>query len=477
MATAVAAVLVFVGLGSKSLWRDEAASYVIAAMPWRAFVDDALSENHNASLFYLLLRPMLALGRDEWMLRLLPALSFVATVPLVGLLAHRLLGPRQAVAAALLTAVNPFLLAYGQEARGYAPLVALSVAATWFLDVAATERRRSGWIGYGVTAGLAIYLHLFTAFFVAAQLLSLTPRRRLPRLREVAPGAVTLVLLWLPAVVLVVARSDERVYYRRRPPLSQPLRTAVEFAGSVPLFVVVGALVAVALWSCWRKRHELRTDDEVWRRFMLGTAMIAPVAVAWLVSYAVPMYESRYLIMCLPPMALLAADGISGLTGRTTRMLALAAVVALATIPIARYHLASFKREDIRSAVEYVDIAGTSDDAVAFMPAHARLGFRYYRAVDRRGDVPTDVARLAAGDPALWQRERPPAQLRRVLARHEVLWLVNYPGDRWHPSPPVMEQVFADCVRDGFVRTAERSFGEMHVTRYVRGPAADTACG
>ncbi len=68
-------------------------------------------------------------GTGELGLRSLSALAGVATVPVAYLLGIELRDRRAGIAAAALVAVNPMLLWYSQEARGYALLVLLTALA------------------------------------------------------------------------------------------------------------------------------------------------------------------------------------------------------------------------------------------------------------------------------------------------------------------------------------------------------------
>ncbi len=73
-------------------------------------------------------------GTGEVGLRSLSALAGVATVPVAYLLGLELRGRRAGIAAAAFVAVNPMLLWYSQEARGYALFSLLTaVAALYFV--------------------------------------------------------------------------------------------------------------------------------------------------------------------------------------------------------------------------------------------------------------------------------------------------------------------------------------------------------
>ena len=144
-------------------------------------------------------------GTGEVGLRSLSALAGVATVPVAYLLGLELRDRRAGIAAAALVAVNPMLLWYSQEARGYALLVLLTAVATLYflraLDVPSetgsygcisdgTSARRRDLALWGVFSALALATHYFAIFPLALEALWLLRRR----------GRRALAGLWIPVV-------------------------------------------------------------------------------------------------------------------------------------------------------------------------------------------------------------------------------------------------------------------------------------
>jgi mannosyltransferase len=116
-------------------------------------------------------------GLGEYGLRSFSAVAGVATVPVAYLLAAELRDRRAGLFAAALVAVNPMLLWYSQEARGYA-LLALLCAASALFFVRALERggrRDAAW--WGVLSGLALATHYFAVFPLAVEAVWLLARR------------------------------------------------------------------------------------------------------------------------------------------------------------------------------------------------------------------------------------------------------------------------------------------------------------
>ena len=82
-------------------------------------------------------------GHGEVGLRSMSAIAGTLTVPVAARIAKRLFDVRAGLFAAMLVAVNPFLVFYSQEARSYALLVLFSTCALWaFIEVLNATRGR-----------------------------------------------------------------------------------------------------------------------------------------------------------------------------------------------------------------------------------------------------------------------------------------------------------------------------------------------
>ena len=113
-----------IGLTYHSLWFDEVVSTVWAAKPageiWRAGL--SFVQDKHPPLYYLLLHGWTRLlGESDVSVRLLGVLiGALAVLPTYGI-GRRLGGDRAGALAALLLALNPFLIWYSQEARMFMP--------------------------------------------------------------------------------------------------------------------------------------------------------------------------------------------------------------------------------------------------------------------------------------------------------------------------------------------------------------------
>ncbi len=170
------------GLASQSLWRDEVDSIHFASRPLPELIAMFTRPGENGPLFFALLSPWLAaLGTSEFALRLQAALAGALAVPLVYALAGRLLqtagrgelryGAGLTLAnapllAALLVAVNPYLVWYSQEGKMYGWLVALALAVLLSFLAALQHGGWQRWLLYLLLLGVSALHHVWAVLLV-----------------------------------------------------------------------------------------------------------------------------------------------------------------------------------------------------------------------------------------------------------------------------------------------------------------------
>jgi mannosyltransferase len=177
--TLLAAGLRFATLGVQAYHHDEivTATRVLRGDFWHAM--DAVGFSESAPPLYYALAWFWTqvTGTGEWGLRSLSALVGIATVPVAYLLGAELRGRRTGIAAAALVAVNPMLIWYSQEARGYALMALLSAIAALYFVRALDSGRRRDLVAWGIASALALATHYFAVFPLAAEAAWLLWRR------------------------------------------------------------------------------------------------------------------------------------------------------------------------------------------------------------------------------------------------------------------------------------------------------------
>ncbi len=203
--TVLAAALRFATLGAQAYHHDEivTASRVLRDGFWHAMEAVGFSES-APPLYYALAWFWTQLtGTGEVGLRSVSALAGVATVPVAYLLGAELRGRRAGIVAAALVAVNPMLLWYSQEARGYALLALLTALAALYFVRALSSGRRNLTL-WGVFSALALATHYFAIFPIALEAGWLVWRRR----REAMAGLWIVLLCGLALAPLAIHQAS-----------------------------------------------------------------------------------------------------------------------------------------------------------------------------------------------------------------------------------------------------------------------------
>ena len=319
------------------LWIDEGLSVGIADRPLSE-IPQVLRQDGSPPLYYALLHLWIGVaGTSDVALRSLSLLFALLAVPVAWWAGRALLGTRTAWIAAVLTATNPYLTQYAQEARMYALVAVLSLVACACLGRAlapeAAERDRRPWaVGAALALAGLLYTHNWALYFGAAWggawlvLLWRSPGTSRPGLLRSGAiafgGALLLWLPWIPTFVGQVVHTGAP--WARTPAVSAVLLAPGRLMGTMALAVLVLAGGAGLAALVARGHHaRLRTT------LMLLGVGVATVVVAWLVSQVSPTWANRYLAMAVAPFVLAAAGALAS-AGR----LGLAALVLVAAMGV-----------------------------------------------------------------------------------------------------------------------------------------------
>jgi mannosyltransferase len=452
----LAFVLGLIEITGRSLGFDEGATVTIAAQHGGALGSGIAHDGGNMSGYYLALHVLTSVfGTSELAIRLPSAIATAATSGLVVILAVRLFDRRVALISGLLTAVSLPLVYWGQNARGYAPMVAFTVAAFLSLvvlvDAEATRgARRLAWIGYVVFTVLAIYSSFVAVLVVPAQLVTVLWYRRAAR--PLAAALVAIAACCVPLVALAFRRGSGQLFWLPRPTLTgeKEVFQALTGAGLQPNFhptitttvFLVATLVLLLGIAAMIIGRVLRGPREKasWAQALVLTWLVFPVAFAWIESYfGQPILLPRNLLACAPAVAILLALGLTH--ARVPRPLALAvlmAILALRVLQLAPSYGVS--PEGWQAAGAHVLAGARPADCVAFYPTDGRMAFQYYLGTGRavatapRPVLPTapwGTVRTYVEDYATLTR----SQLAGIASRCPRLWLVaSHVGERDGPA-------------------------------------------
>lgn len=409
----LALALRLVALGERSLWYDEAFAVLFAEKGLDAMLYGTLTpvaggaaDIHPLLYYGTLNLWMSAFGQSAFAVRLWSALLGVATVALIYRLARALFNERTALAAALITAIAPFHVQYSQEARMYALLGLLLVAATLCFVKAWRARgwaEWGWWLAFGLLAGLAMYTQQLAAFYLAA--LGFVPllARRWRQMLGLMTGALVAVVAYLPWLVNLPSQFEKvRAYYWLTPPNpARPLLTLRTFAAAAldipPPASMIAALggLFLALFLAIQVILYLRRRVHPDRAPLLFTLWLAaaPPALMWLVSQWQPLYLERALL----PSALLFYLALAWLLTRGGLPHPVAALIGGVMLILAgiglfyHYTWAQFPNSPFPAAAAHIRANWQADDVIVHQNKLSALPLVFYaRDLPQRylGDAP-----------------------------------------------------------------------------------------
>ena len=227
VASAVALALRIFLLGHQSLWVDEYltwhTAYAGTPMPFA----DVLRNDHGPLLQVILHLWTSLVGDSEFALRLPSALATTALVPVLAVLAARVLGTGMASPAAWVAALSPYLVWYGQEARNYSLAMLFATLAA----LAAWDWHERGEARHGAWLVLWAWLGLLSNLNVALVLPFLLLWVALPHQGQRGnPGGAVLALAAIALLELPWALAYAKfTLYARLSPLSpvEPANTTI----------------------------------------------------------------------------------------------------------------------------------------------------------------------------------------------------------------------------------------------------------
>ncbi len=467
------------GVDFQSLWRDEVDALRFATRPWPELLAMFTRPGENGPLFFLLLRPWLAVaGHSEYALRFASLMAGVAAVALGMALIRRLRAPRPVcLVAGLLLATNPYLTWYSQEGKMYALITALVLASSLSFVEALRRGGAWRWALYWLWTTLCLYVHVLAALVIPVHLLWFAvgwPDSR-RRWRGYAAALAGLTLPYLPLGWWQLQMLMDHNFRPGFPflPLDQMIAVLLWAFGRglVPLPGAwsVGPMLFLALAGVWMgdglipaSRAGQRLRPLAW----LGLWLALPVLGLFVISLQVPLFTDRYLIWISPALWMLAALGTIAIReySRWAAAIALGGVVAL-NLQAAGIQTHVPIKSDFRQAAALVERQRGPGDVVMVIMPYVRHVYAYYAA----GDFPfVEPPYTNAGATP----EQVDAEMRRRLTGQQGVWLVSSEEGFWDRRGLVQA-----WLEEHGKRLVERRFTRVSVTYYRLGQGEEMTAG
>ncbi|MDK2831275.1 MAG: hypothetical protein PWQ63_304 [Methanolobus sp.] len=157
----------FYGLGSESIWLDEATSVLMAKQSLYTIIFGKKDFAHPP-LFYSILHFAIMYSDSEFFLRLPSAIFGTLSIPLIYLLGSSFFGKREGLISSFLMAISVMQISYSQEGRSYALMMLLALLTIYFFISAYKDNDKIKWALAAIFGTLLVYSHFFGFFVIGA---------------------------------------------------------------------------------------------------------------------------------------------------------------------------------------------------------------------------------------------------------------------------------------------------------------------
>lgn len=398
-------------LDAKNLWWDESLSLQRAEENWldllrgRLLMQDGFrvvpTTDQHPFFFFLIQGILVRLaGTSEFVLRLPSVLAATLLAPTVWVIAQwlqrrHIMPPSAAYWAALLAAVNPFFLWYGQEARPYALWAWLALFSLyWLLRYTATPHPpRSQLVGYAVTLFLFLATHYYAVFWLPIHALLLyrwLAQRNWRWALVLALGLLSLgaligtIVAWIiysqggggnfPSITLAILIPD--------------LLNAFSLGKSVNIddvrwldYLFGGVALLGAGWGLRSRQHSRLAG------WLLPSCLVIPIGLLMAVNQIQPGYmDARHLSLIGGAFILLVGAGL-GVLWQQQRWIAGAVALVLGygilTSTVNYFTDPAYDKDHYTDMAEYLNANLQPGDLVLISPPFSWRIFDYYLPLDK----------------------------------------------------------------------------------------------
>jgi mannosyltransferase len=442
-------------IGRASLWRDEGYTREVAQRSPAQIL--ALLRHQDAvhGLYYLIMHLVIGgLGSTPAAMRLPSLVAASLAAGLTAALGRRLAIAARAPAASatgllagLLFVALPATTWYAQDARPYAMATLCAVGASYLLVRGMTEPSRWWWAAYAAVIVVLALLNLVALILLAAHAASLLiMRARIPVTEQARAQLRAATRRWLVAAAVAVAALSPLLYFSSRQSgqlgwVTKPSHKTMagllaDFSGSRYLIPLAIALILAGLAADVSRRQRVVCVPAA----VTLPWLVLPPLVLLAVSELKPVYVERYVVFCMPAVALLMAGGLAWLArlaaltpaGRRYPPLALlpsallvAVIAATVVAPQQAARRTSSRSDNLVRVASIVARYERPGDAVLYLPWDTRVvGLTYPGPFARLANVSQLKSPIAAA--SLTGKPVPATLVARRIAGTRRVWTVRW---------------------------------------------------
>ena len=375
----------------------------------------------------------LLFGNSIEVVRLFSLAFFVASIPVLFLIAQEMFGSKRisSLAATLFT-LSPFMNWYGNEARMYSMLVFFTLLNQYYFVRLRTKSSALIWLGYTLTAILGIYTHYYFGLVLVTQalfyLFNSTSFNK-GSLWKLLMSALLVLLAIAPWLLYVhhlgsISNSEPLLM---RPTLIDIFNTFAQYIfgiQSVPINSFIVALWPLIMLT-WLFSLEKRKDRSVDTRYLL-LSVIVPIFLSFIISILVrPVFQERYLIYTLPAFSLLIAAMIDSYSDFTRRSIRIGLIVCLlVALVVVRANPNTPTKEDYRAVAEHLHAEANPQDVVIVSAPFTIYPLEYYYQGPSVLSTLPIWNQYVTGPIPPFDSNTFPTQVQTVTGSHQRAWLL-----------------------------------------------------
>ena len=381
--TAIGSLLRFFNLGFNSLWLDEAVTYYYATLPfdelWHMLQNGS---EFNPPLFYILESFMVYLGKDEFILRLIPALTGILTIPVVFWMGKEFSDRNCGIVCAALVTFSSFLIFYSQEARAYSLLLLFVALSIVFFLRGMKSGRTLDWVLFGFFSALGFWTHFYSiivfGILVACFFFNWGFQKDdiLKKGKSFIWSIVTFILLTLPLIVVTV----ELFLVRTSSPPTFGLngwdvisRALSDLSGfNIGAIILLITLFGIGL--LWAFVHERR------KGVLIAFSIIALLMISYYLSFRMP-FQTRFLIIMIPFYFLgiaYSSRAFCQIFKKNYVVYVLIACIFLINFPVLSQYYTVQTKENWRDFSREFERYTEDGDVVVLLPSYMQQPLNYY---------------------------------------------------------------------------------------------------
>lgn len=380
----------FYRLDFNSLWLDEACTHTFAQGSffeiWQYIY--SVKEVHPP-IFYWLEHMMLFFGDNEFILRFIPALAGVLTIPVFYLLGKEFRDKNTGLLSATLLAFSPFHVYYSQEARSYTLLLLFFSIAFYFYLKTLNSNDIRNWVLFGVFLSITFWIHYYAFVPIGALHLhsliinSRKIKKDIRNLRYLGISFLVFVLLSLPLIII----ATNLFFVRTSSAPTWGMNSISIITQTLRQFLCYNEIVVGIFSLLLYAGLVLTIFKDINKSLLLAYMLLFSFSISYVLATKMPMMP-RYLIYLLPVFFLGIASSyeVFNSIARDRKIIYFLMILIIVTsLPYFRDYYSVSQKEDWRGFSKNLQQITHEGDAIVVLPGYIMQPLNYY--YDNKSDL------------------------------------------------------------------------------------------